>query len=868
MSHARPLEQNVSEEEDSDYEDETEMSSEDDVNFERIVALEDTPWAEFVMCTGQLMMLIAAFLFVQMIWTLQLKSYIDVAYLPVSIILVPAAFWWLRRSRWVSFQRVQGIEYILHFVLRGNRCRQSDYVAGTSSTNPMNSAQTLGDQIKEAFTANEQKGRMGYNLGLGSCIVVFWMLLVGQSCWPFGYMYLTHYSFARCQYACQEMKMSNTSTGVASTFNSGDAFRLTIQSKSAQARTYLIGNCSKGLGFESHKAFPSEVFRRFLDPHWFIQPAGAWVLGQPLQGLHFHYNASERYGFFDETDCSRLYTNNVILTIIILLVLAVAAVTFVSHQNVVLSSGAMLLSLLCSTGIGKVWVGAIGCRRSSLNSHDLVFTHLLHSCISVVTYNGTTSFGSSMRSAGNMLAAYESNFRHAHQISRSEVHFGYISEVLVLALVIAAHTTFRYKRVQTRGARLHILCGRPRLFLCMLDHLEFLDSLPHRDRLATAHHLHMASKEHEGKIQDLQQRIDAMMARNSSYEDLDVASSSFWPAMLYAFVRALIPSIYRQFIPIHGKVAAVPEYNTLWMLNAVSVMMANILVYLFALFQVQEATRRYTRCMQMWLLFDNSWNFPSQTVLAGDALTETVQVQVQEEEEVVKMLDISRSLIGDFSYEHASSEAHRDDDLVNIQMVREKLPIWWSWREYLIIDYTDKKVRLEFHLVVVFVMLLMSVGQIFADWSDQRVELSGLRDADGTIRWFGSHVTTLTFQTAWDVLSLMVPLLHAIHCAVTMNHLIESQLQKVLHLEEVIGSASCDRSSEAGGGQSKADVGAQVRNIFSMARSELDRGGSVTMLLCVCKINKQLLAIIGTVLSVFGGGQAVEIWESLRGAAA
>jgi len=467
---------------------------------------------------------------------------------------------------------------------------------------------------------------------------------------------------------------------------------------------------------------------------------------------------------------------------------------------------------------------------------------------------------------GQLLSAYESKFRHAHHISRSEIWFGSLSEAVLLAVVIAAHVVFKHKRMQTSETRFQLLCRRPGLVAYLLKNLDVLNSLPPRDRNVTAWTLYRVFWHHEGEFRGLKEKIDQMMAldRSKTDADLSATASSFWPALIYSAVRALIPSLYRHHFRAPGHVSDLPLENSLWLANALLVVVMNFVIYLFVLFQINDAGRRYAQTMRVWLLFDSLWRFPSQSLLAGDARLEIVQVRTRRNGEVVEELGHCQALRGDFSGELASSEGREEDDLVNMKKVNEVLPTWWAWREYLLIDYTDKRVRLELHLIVGFAVLLTTAGQIFVEFYKDGFDVLQLSDTNTTESFLHRHLGPLFVQSAWDVAFLIFPLLRAIYCAATMNSLIEVQLQKVLHLEVL-----CDSARQAGSQPHRThdgkddDVGTGIRNIFRMARSELSNGGSAATLFNCCKISKRVFAVTGAAMSVFGGSQVVEILGAL-----
>lgn len=863
------------EDQEEDEEEEEESAAEVPKNFERITPVEDTPWAEFIVLTGHLAVWLVAFVIVQMCWWMKMRSNVNLAFIPVSFILVPVAFFMLRGSRHVCHQHVEGLEFLLHWLLRRNWCLHNIVMGAreprSTSASQSRDTQIQYTQVQSVARSPKRKTGVRYNIGLASCIMFFWVLVVGRACWPCGYLYLVDYSFQRCQYLCKELKNDTSYLDTSVTPSPGQAAWLTLRGGNV-TRTHadLLSRCELGVGPRNPVEHPA-----WSDPHWLVEPHGAWVIGEPIHG-HLRYEGEKAEKAF-AVDCKRFNLNVVVLVITGLLTLLVGGVAALHHKSLAfLTVATTLLSLLCASGILGVWMGWVRCRTSTLNSREVVFSHLLDACLIVADYNGT-SYAQTMRERGRVAIAFESNFRHVHHVSRSEVWFGSMTEAFLLLLVITAHAAFKHKRMQTEEARYELLCRRPKLVKCFLKNLDILDRLPARDRTVMARTLQRVCSTHKDKFRDLQAEYDALMAVTPGEDSLSGVAHSFWPAALYALLRALVPSTYRQLVPGAGNsgyASAVPEENSLWMLSAIVTMVTSFIVYLFVLFQVKEACRHYTRTMQVWLIFDSLWNFPSQCSLTGNALTEIVQVNKDEDGESIQMLDRSLRLIGDFSAEHVSSYGMRKDDVVNVATVRDCLPTWWAWREYLIIDYADKRVRLELHLVVAILLLVVAGLMMLVDDLKEGTRKPDLTDIDSCMSWFEGHVSALTFQTALDLLFLTPPLLHAMHTAATMNRLIESQLQKVVHLAEIVGepegSPSVDASPSENGSQQlqfqapKDELGQNVRNIFRAAKAEFANGGSsATRLLSFVKINRQTFAIAGTTLSVFTGSQFVEIFESV-----
>uniref|UniRef100_A0A7S4VVB1 Uncharacterized protein n=1 Tax=Alexandrium monilatum TaxID=311494 RepID=A0A7S4VVB1_9DINO len=698
------------------------------------------------------------------------------------------------------------------------------------------------------------------------------MVVVAQITWPFGFLYLSHYSFLRCKSVCEQFGASNASTSKLKV-------TLTGHNKTFED---LVRECDKGFKPRDNAVADMPEYRRWTDPHYPIFPQGAWVLGYRYTG-EAAYDTDRSYVFKAYQDCGRFSQNVVVILITVLLMSLVALVFFIhSTSYALIVSLTVAISALICTGILKVWLGWVACRRTSLSTESAVFSHLLHGCLATAGH-GATKMGVFFQGQGQMFFAYESKFRHAHQISRSEVHIGGMVDAVLLVMIIAAHLTFRRKRMQATEARYELICRRPHLVKCFMTH-NIMDQMQSRDRavlldvldrLYQNHHENLDTNLPHLTAKFKKVRTEAEKGRPKLDENTGTATS-FWLSSSYALLRALLPCIYRQFFPTRGIVAAVPEENTLWMLSSMLSVVTHFIVYTFILFQIWEASRRYTRTMQTWLLFDSHWTFPSMGALAHDAQMQMMAVHTyddgEQREEICKSPNSpEHDQHFSFTTEHVSSVDCMSDNIVNMSAVRDFLPNWWAWREYLIIDYTDTRVRLELHLIVAFAILLMSSGLIYFDAVKNDVQnIAVNRTMDQTLELLETTVTALTFQALGDLLFLMPPVLHAIFCAANINRLIEVQLQRVDHLADCVGPPIVNGFEAGSPGDAPTsaqdEVGPRVRHIFRLAKAEQKSGGaSATRLLSILPINQKTLAVASTLLSLFTGGQVAEILKSIAG---
>jgi len=831
-------------------------------NLERLPPVDDTPWGEFACGFARLGLWLIGFAAVQVAWCTRMKKHVNLAFLPVSWVLVPLAFRYLRDSRQVGCRYTEGLEVILEWLIQGNQWLNSFCTGQDTFQDEDVEKVTLRRRVEKCERRDQRRhsgaqGGIHYKVGLFLSIHFMWMMFVGQNCWPLGYLYLVRYAYERCRDICALAENG--------TISHGHGFQLVLQGNGtqAQARSTILAECEEGMDpVRSYEPGPLT----WTDPHWLIKPEGAWVRGWPPLG-DVRYNMShvgmERPPL---SDCTRITYNVVVIVSCGLLALMAGSIIFLFNPvHGIMTAGAIFLSFSCITGIAAVWLHWARCRTSTISSSSLVFADLIYECRTEMQLS-VTRFAAHMRETHRKFLAFESDLRNSHQVARSEVWIGGTTTTLALLLVIMAHSTFRHKRMQAVEARCELIRRRPRLVRCLLENCEFIRLLPSRDQITMVRNLHRVftedkkQKQEKRRFEGLKDYYEKMMELEANKPDLSAIGSSFWPAAVFSLVRCMLPSIQRQFIPLGGYVNAVPMDNSLWMLSFLQVAVLNFLAYVFILFQIREAARRYMRNMQVWIAFDSLWIFPSQNSLAGDPMAETVELDA--DGEGVAMLSRAHKPLADFGLEH---QRDSDDFLVNLDQVREMLPTWWAWREYLIIDYVDKRVRLELHIVVALIVVLVSFGLVtvdaFFNWKDRPTDM----DAERMAQWYSEHLNAITMQVFLDLLFFTPPLLTAMSCACAMNKLIETQLHKVEVLEALVCQHVRGTADERESNLVQL-VGHQVRNVFRVARSELQAGGrSATRILSLVKINRQTLAIVGTLLSLCTGSQCVELFNTFSG---